>query len=106
MAATIAPVAVALIYAFVRAYTKGKWLPYCKPRSTVWYGGPGRQCWPARILDTSPSRRPGQCGAALTSEGFTANPMSTWATGDYVATGDAVGAYWDSEKWVAGHAPA
>jgi hypothetical protein len=32
-------------------------------------------------------------------------PATAWTVGQFVTTGDAVGAYWNGTKWTEGHAP-
>lgn len=106
--ATIAPAALALIYAFVRSYTKGSLagvLEAVFPQS----GGS------ALVATGADSGQPGNykpVGASippnvdfLKTSGVIANPLAAWPSGDYVVTADLTGAHWNGQGWDAGKAP-
>ncbi len=108
IATTAAPVAVALIYAFVRGHTKGALADVLQavfPEA----GGTGVVATGAQA-GTPGYFTPVTAALPLTADavkgaGVVATPTTPWVTGQYVPTGDLGGAYWNGTQWTGGKAP-
>jgi hypothetical protein len=88
------------------AWTAGDWVPV-EGHAAYWTGSqfafyttsagmPGTYA-PPGFLPATP--------ALLQTMGVYAVPATAWTTGQYMPTGDTVGAYWNGTAWIAGHAP-
>ena len=108
VAAVIAPIAVALIYALVRGHTKGALADVLQAAFPQAEGGAllatGAQAGTPGYFTPAGAVLP-MSAAALTNASVLAIPTTQWASSQYVPTGDLSGAYWNGAAWISGKAP-